>query len=85
MVSNDRYFVIDFRFLGKINNFPIFEQILIDLLEICFLNFDDVCPKTSIKSLNVQTFQDFEADVQSMFKYLSFGTNPRFLAQLVKK
>ena len=65
------------------SNFPIFEKILNDFLKICFLNFDDVCPETSIKSLNVQTIQDFKADVQLMFKYLSFGTNPRFLARLV--
>ena len=58
----------------------LFEKVLIDLFENGNQNFDDVCPKSLIKLLNVLSFPDFKADEQSMFNYLSFEANPRVLA-----
>ena len=51
---------------------------LIDFLEIHFLNFDDVCPKTSIKLLNVQTFPVFEADINQRSNIFYLGPIPGF-------
>ena len=83
LVSNDRLFVIDSRSPKKFGSFSLFATVLIELFENCNQNLDEVWPKSLKKSSNVQSFPDFKAVEQFMFKYLSFENNPRILAQLV--
>ena len=83
LVSNDRLFVIDSRSSKKFSCFSGFATVLIELFDNCNQNLDEVWPKSLKKSSNVQSFPDFRAVEQSMFKYLSFETNPSIIAQLV--
>ena len=83
LVSNDRLFVIDSRSPKKFGSFFT----ICDCFDWAFWKLQSKpwwgLTKIIKKSSNVQSFPDFKAVEQSMFKYLSFETNPSIVAQLV--